>query len=261
MKKQTDFDNIDAVISFLQSQKELMKRQESEIEIDKQKIFNEISQLEAVLNEQCQKNAELKLKYEMMSLERRKEMLVELPRRSAAGKHKRTQSDLSLVPWNKTGSKESLVERGHSRKKSHQDNLLKFEQQVPSFIRQNIKHLIASRINTDSGKKMRLSELNIRRLHSRGSSRHTLGSFGLRRTPSIVQAQRADRHAITGVCSLNSSHSSDCWDQQLGTKKKQVELREDRVFVAFDEPVTDVKLLLRDNADTLLLATSQVIVL
>jgi hypothetical protein len=77
--------------------------------------------------------------------------------------HYRTRSDLKGSHKNLIETKESTV-RGHFRKKSHQDYMLKLETEIPSFIRKNIKNLIANRINTESvvTSRMRTAETGIR---------------------------------------------------------------------------------------------------
>jgi len=72
---------------------------------------------------------------------------------------------------------------GHTRKKSHQDYLLRLENDLPSHIKNNIKNLIATRLNTADNQQptgktiIRLGELNFRKNNSLSSSKNTLKTF------------------------------------------------------------------------------------
>ena len=63
-----------------------------------------------------------------------------------SSKHQRTKSDLLAPPKPQEATEKTS---GHTRKKSHQDYLLKLESEMPSHIKQNIKNLIATRMHSD----------------------------------------------------------------------------------------------------------------
>jgi chromosome segregation ATPase len=168
--------SIDSVIKFLQVQKNAYIKQEREIQTERSELERELEELQKLLEAEDQKNAVLKA-----NLEKNKDDFHPVSA-AASGRldyrgHQRTKSDLRESYKNLRELKDQATDAGHSRKKSHQDYLLKIETELPSHIRQNIKTLIASRINTEGGgitgtKNLRLSDINLRKTNSRTSSHH-----------------------------------------------------------------------------------------
>lgn len=183
--------SIDSVIKFLQVQKDAYIKQEKEIQLERSELEKELEEIQKQLEVEDHKNLLLKT-----SLEKHKDDIYPVSA-VASGRldykgHQRTKSDLRESYKNLKESKELVP--GHSRKKSHQDYMLKLETELPSHIRQNIKTLIANRINTDGGltgsKHLRFSDINLRKTktNSRTSSHHrTLSNFDKMKLRLAVQ--------------------------------------------------------------------------
>ena len=177
-----EIQTIDTVIEFLQTQKKAFKKQEEEIEAERQDLRRELEKLESMMGQEIARGKELKQKYLETKTGGSGDIVpvreVTAHTSSVRTKHQRTRSD-----FRQKESKEKIPR--HTRKKSHQDFLGKIEHEIPSHIKKNIKSLIASRINTEThpnGKPNRWSDINIRKINSRTSSK----------TPSNPQVRRAN---------------------------------------------------------------------
>lgn len=178
-----DIQNIDTVIEFLQTQKKAIKRQEEEIEAERLELQRELERLESQLGRELSRGRELRQRFRESKAGGSGEAgpVKEVAGQSSGGvraKHQRTRSD-----YRQKESKEKAPR--HARKKSHQDFPGKAEAEIPSHIKKNIKSLIASRIHTETqpaGKPTRWSDINIRKVNSRTSSK----------TPSNPQVRRAN---------------------------------------------------------------------
>ena len=194
-----DLGSLDSVISFLQSQKAVIQRQQEEILKERQDLEGGIDEIQRAVEGLLTRNRELRIR--MDELKQDGEVVQSHregpahPRMSSRPKHHRTRSDMQPLMegnWNtyynsKAAPRELIgVARdgamgvpGHSRKKSHQDLLAKLETQLPSHIKKGLKTLVASRLNSEtnpsggsgsSAPKLRLSEINLRKLNAKSSS-------------------------------------------------------------------------------------------
>lgn len=195
----TELASLDSVISFLQNQKAAIQRQEEEILKEKHDLEGAIEELQKTVEAERTRQRELRLRMEELkseagAVQSHREGPVH-PRLASRPKHHRTRSDMQPLidgNWNtyynsKVGPKEPIGQPkevqggqpGHSRKKSHQELLARLENQLPSHIKKGLKTLVASRMNSDtnpsggsgnSAPKLRLSEINLRKLNARSSS-------------------------------------------------------------------------------------------
>lgn len=175
---------IDSVIKFLQVQKDAYLKQERTIKSERDDLRKALEDLEKCLEEEKQKENMLKSSLQQYKEEIHPVSAVASGRLDYKGHH-RTRSDLRGSYKNLREQQKDQNVPGHSRKKSHQDYMLKLETELPSHIRQNIKSLIANRINTETGaaRHLRLSDIAIR-----PSTRQRQGR---RRPSSIIHRQIA----------------------------------------------------------------------
>lgn len=185
---------IDSVIRFLQVQKDAYIKQERTVKNEKEELRKAVEDLERCLEEEVQRGEAIKEQLKEYKEEIHPVSAVASGRLEYRGHH-RTRSDLRSSYKNLREQQKDSNAPGHSRKKSHQDYMMKLETELPSHIRQNIKSLIANRINTDTGngRNLRLSDANVRTGFRQRQSRRRPSAILTKLIPAAVIPCRPDR--------------------------------------------------------------------
>lgn len=153
---------IDSVIKFLQVQKDAYIRQEKAVSGEREDLQRQLAELEKALEEEQAKERQLKASLDQHKADLHPVSAVASGRLEYKGHH-RTRSDLKGSCNNLREPKGQMVP-SHTRKKSHQDYLLRLETELPSHIRKNIKTLIANRMVADppTGKHLKIADLSFK---------------------------------------------------------------------------------------------------